>query len=285
MDKLKKRISGIVNRILGTKTRVERIKWQGLDLKVLPGTIRREVDYDDAWYEALSAYANRIIDVGANVGYTAFLAFSTGGDKEIMLVDPNPEALGAAAENMFRNGFSDRTLFVCAFLSDEKGKKQAFYTIGTGAAGSMFADHSETARLSNSFYEVSTDTVDNVCDLREFRPDLIKVDVEGAESLVLNGAIETVKKNSPSIFIEMHSSKELSMYDNAKRILKWADHVGYRCWYLKEHEQLVSPQKIAHRGKCHLLLLPKSNVYPAKLKTIPQGSFLNPASMHYQLQQ
>ena len=37
-------------------------------------------------------------------------------------------------------------------------------------------------------------------------PQLIKIDVEGAELLVLEGALQTIRSHHPQIFVEVHSS-------------------------------------------------------------------------------
>lgn len=275
MIRLRKRVVGLLNRFIELrKSNVEKVNWQGLQLKVYPGTIRQKVDYDDAWYKALTANVHNIIDVGANIGYTALLAFSTGIEKKIILLDPNPDALEIAAGNMFRNGFSSITSFICSFISDEFGNKQKFYTVGSGAAGSMYADHAETAKYSNSFYEVSTETIDHICGENGFKPDLIKIDVEGAEALVLKGSYETVKSHNPMVFVEMHSNPDLSMLENGNKIIQWCREINYKTYYLKEHIELLNSEPIAHRGKCHLLLIHADQNYPDYLKIISQGGSL-----------
>jgi len=47
--------------------------------------------------------------------------------------------------------------------------------------------------------------------------DLIKIDVEGAESLVLNGALKTLKNSHPKIILEAWDKEHL---DKVKEILK-----------------------------------------------------------------
>ncbi len=50
------------------------------------------------------------------------------------------------------------------------------------------------------------DKLDNI-PIKENRVDLIKIDVEGHEPFVLRGAIETIKKYRPVIFIELKSAE------------------------------------------------------------------------------
>jgi len=59
-------------------------------------------------------------------------------------------------------------------------------------------------------------------------PDVIKIDVEGAEMLVLNGARKTIEMHRPRLFIEVHSSELL---DDCERFFEL---VAYRVQSLDE---------------------------------------------------
>lgn len=246
----------------------------GLELRTLKGTIRRKVDKDDAWYFALVQNATDIFDLGCNIGYTSLLGAIQKKNKSILLVDPNPEALSKASQNMIINGFGIKSKFVSAFVSDKDKSKINFYTVGSGEAGSMYASHAETAAAVNSFYEVETITIDTLVEKLEICPDLIKIDVEGAESMALKGATKLAAKKIAKFFIEMHATKELSMKDNATLVINWCNENNYKAFYLKDNSELTKPEDIAHRGKCHLLLLPNNELFPDYLKNIKEGSQL-----------
>ncbi|RME10737.1 MAG: hypothetical protein D6816_02960 [Bacteroidetes bacterium] len=89
---------------------------------------------------------------------------------------------------------------------------------------------------------------------------------------MLEGATDTVQSAQPWIMVEMHSPPELPMLENARLVLEWCKRMGYRAWYMKEAVAMDRPEMIAHRGKCHLLLLPADATYPAELAAIPQGA-------------
>lgn len=47
-------------------------------------------------------------------------------------------------------------------------------------------------------------SIDAYCEESKCQPDLIKIDVEGAELMVLNGALTTIRKSHPVIFLSVH---------------------------------------------------------------------------------
>ncbi len=142
--------------------------------------------------------------------------------------------------------------------------------LGTGSAGSRYAGH--TASRRGSVSRIHTQAIDHVMHEFNLKPDLIKIDVEGAEADALQGAKELVRQSSPRVFVEMHSPPELPMVKNFRRVLAWSREVGYQAYYLKEHVQITMPDPISHRGRCHLLLIPDKAEYPLWLKTIQENS-------------
>ena len=152
----------------------------GVQLQVLPGTLRAKADQDDAWWFQLTKHHEKIYDLGANIGYTALLALIQNPKRQLVLVDPNPEALHKAAMNIVKNNLGSRTQFLTAFAGDKLDDTVKFYTVGAGEAGSMYASHAETASSMNSFIDVKTVTLDYMYDFYGFKPDLVKIDVEGA---------------------------------------------------------------------------------------------------------
>jgi FkbM family methyltransferase len=47
-------------------------------------------------------------------------------------------------------------------------------------------------------------TLDEFCDSRELKPELIKIDTEGAELNILKGAIEVLRRHKPTIILSVH---------------------------------------------------------------------------------
>jgi hypothetical protein len=136
----------------------------------------------------------------------------------------------------------------------------------------MYASHAETAASINSFLEVKTVTLDYLSEFYDINPDLVKIDVEGAETLVMQAAKTMASKSKCSFFIEMHNVENLGMEAAGQKMLDWCEEMNYRAWYLKTGELLQNAKEIKTRGKCHLLLLPQEKEYPQYLKGIKQNA-------------
>ena len=270
--KIKKLLSAVKSKIKPKTVKMSSVNFCGFNLKVLPGTIRKKTDQDDAWFFYLAKYHEIIFDIGCNVGYTALLALLQKPDRPYLLVDPNPSALNNAHLNLMSNNLGFQSFYYASFVSDEQDQKIKFYTIGSGAAGSMYDSHAVSAAIINSFEEVKTVTLDYLYAYYNLKPDLVKIDVEGAELLVMKGATKLARETQCAFFVEMHTVENMTMERAGDLIIEWCNEHKYTPWYLKDAVEMTSGALIKARGKCHLLLLPKDKSYPSYLKNIPQSA-------------
>tara|TARA_B100001250_G_C19764064_1_gene773848 strand:+ start:223 stop:1068 length:846 start_codon:yes stop_codon:yes gene_type:complete len=235
----------------------------------LHGNIK--ADYDTGWAIELSRDANIIFDVGCNIGISAILFNQYSSVKRIYLFEPNISALSLAVENSILNGFSKKIRIFNYCISNENNKILKFYSVLEGAAGSLHKDFSHTASDLNNSYDVKTKTIDQVCEDEDIIPDFVKIDVEGHESQVLEGAKKIALNGKTKFLVEMHSSNLLSMEENSDKVIKWAKLINYKVLYLKKMKILNDSKLIKSRGRCHLLLAPQHYAISDKLKSIKQG--------------
>jgi FkbM family methyltransferase len=198
----------------------------------------------------------------------------TQKDLRSVLVDPSPEAITIASKNLIVNSLSRNVSFYPAFVSNSVGEDVTFYSAGWEAASSMYSSHAKTAASKGEQKKVSTVTVDFLCEYYQLIPDLVKIDVEGAELLVLEGAKDLASKQKAMFFIEMHKLEERTMKESGQFVIDWCKTQKYNPYYLTNHCLLTDSDQIASRGKCHLLLLPESKKYPNELTLIARGSDL-----------
>ncbi len=265
MKKIIKYISGIRYLIFNREEKYYEKNINGKKIVTVKGTYTDEWDADFDWYILLAKNSKKIYEIGSNMGQTALLALINANIDKILLVDPNPQALLVANKNVLINNWIHKTNSYLGFVGKNSGEVINFYTIGKGAAGSMYKSHSETASMINNFYKVATVTLDYLHSHFCWTPDFIKIDVEGAEALVISGGKELLKNNAIKVLVEMHANEELSMLENATKVLNLCVEINYSAWYLKTKERLTSPETISKRGRCHLLLLPKDIAFPSYL--------------------
>jgi len=276
---MKKRLINFLEKHFGLSLRKKSIG-KVLDREFHYVAISYEVpDYDDAWILALGLHSKIVFDVGANIGKSAFLFFYGNSVQELFLIDPNPLALSIAAENMILNNLSRHVRFINTFVSDTENEKVKFYTIGSGAAGSMYKSHAKSAGKMNLFLQVQTCTIDSLILEYSVIPDLVKIDVEGAEAKVLQGATKLASHQQTKFMVEVHSSPELSIINNTNMIMEWCESNNYNPWYLKDKVILTGTEAIKERGRYHLLLLPKSFQFPSYLLAIEQRAPLSSVNL------
>jgi FkbM family methyltransferase len=267
-------IKNIARRLLQMAhlTRKEWVDANVLDkpYRAIKGSVRTRHDKDDAWLFALGRESNVIFDIGSNIGQAALMLLYHQDIKHIVLVDPNPKALSIAAENLIHNNLAHKARFVCAFISDTSDQEVEFYTQDSGAAGSRYRSFAKTADKLDAHYKVRTLTVDFLVKNMDLIPDLVKIDVEGAEREALLGATHLAARKTARFFVEIHSGPELSIEVNTQGILGWCATNGYTAWYLRTKQPLTL-EAVKSRGRYHALLLPDAVAFPQCLANVNEN--------------
>jgi len=128
-----------------------------------------------------------VLDIGANIGYyTVLMAYYVGKAGRVIAFEPNPVIFSELNDNVALNGFDNvQTLNIA--LTDTTGHSKFFFpSEGQEAHGSLMKNRTFT---EDSIENVNTDRLDEVLlRLNINKVDLIKIDVEGAELLVIRGA-------------------------------------------------------------------------------------------------
>jgi len=139
-----------------------------------------------------------VLDIGANVGFYACLAASRG--KHTLAFEPSPRNLSFLCKNLWENKFSNVEVFPLGLAG--KSGLECIYGFGTSASFMPGWDHASQARFSL----VPLTTLDTIAACRFKNKRLfVKMDVEGFELNVLEGATETLDLNpKPTWMVEVH---------------------------------------------------------------------------------
>jgi len=189
------------------------------------------------WIQSQLKPGSCFYDIGANAGYFTILGSdAVGVDGVVQAFEPVPVNIDVLHRQISENNLSNVELHDLA-LSNEVGSID--FAVESNNANSHIADVSITHAVSNpsSIVTVQTATMDSLVEDGLRKPDTIKIDVEGAEVLVLQGAIETLKSARPTLLISTHSAQ---LYTDVTELLK---ELNYSVSSLPgfEHEVIAIP--------------------------------------------
>jgi len=132
-----------------------------------------------------------VIDIGANIGYyTLIFAKLVGDTGKVFAFEPDPTNFELLRKNIEANGYKNVMLNQKA-LSDKEGKV-ALTLIKQNTAGHHISSAQQAPKNS---IQVDTITADDYFKNFDHKIDFIKMDVEGAESKVLNGMTNLLRNN------------------------------------------------------------------------------------------
>jgi len=200
-----------------------------------------------------------IWDIGAHIGYHS-LAFAciVGATGHVVSFEPNPYNIERFVEHMKENGeLGARIDLQRIALSDENG--QAFFSFSNNIDRGMSSGSHLTSVLApeeSSCYSgfskalVDARTIDELVYKDGIpAPDLIKIDVEGAESLVLAGATRLLTEKKPALLIEVHNILQMFLIMQKLSSLKYkavfvpdAPSSQSRCFILAVCDKSIAPQ-------------------------------------------
>ena len=171
-----------------------------------------------------------VIDVGANVGfYSVFFAKSIGDNQRVLSIEPTPGALKLLKKNIQQNDCAEKVTIFNGVLSDTKGELSINMIPGMEEYSSLGKlAHSAVDEKKKTSIQVSSETLDNLVAEYKLEPGIIKIDVEGAEFLVLNGAEETIKKYHPTFVIEVSDHLSKSLQTTSSMLFQFLENFNYK---------------------------------------------------------
>ncbi len=162
------------------------------------------------------------IDAGANIGIvTSQLCRAVGARGTVHAIEPLPANAGCLRELKRKNDLEQLTIWECA-LSDKDGSATLrTQGEGTSAYASLTASWNIAGTVS-----VKTRVLDDLVP-HDTRVGFVKLDVEGAESLVLDGADRIMASDRPMVFCECNDIVLRDAGSSASELLDKFKDLGY----------------------------------------------------------
>jgi FkbM family methyltransferase len=192
--------------------------------------------YVDARYEPNEMFAMSkligpgmcVLDVGANAGvFTLMAARLVGASGAVHAFEPSPRDRDRLLANVAANGLSNVQVHAAA-LGRAAGKA-VLAVSGAGHPGhNTIGGFTYAADADSYSLEVDVTTLDDFAAQQGLpRLDLLKIDVEGSETSVLQGARETLRKFRPVIVAEAYDPSLRQLGTSASELLHLLRSAGY----------------------------------------------------------
>ncbi len=219
----KKDVHGLVNALKALppakQTSVYEV-WPGAELKLADGVVvtvrstkerRRFIRPGDLevleWLRAFEA-GDIFYDIGANCGSLTLAAAGMHRERvRIVAIEPGFANFESLARNLSQNGMLEFVTPLQIGLLDRTGLEQINYYRSTAAGTSLHAVGRPVNHEGHEFTPVATQmvlgyTLDDLIDVMGLpRPTRVKIDVDGAQGALLDGATRTLARGSVREFL------------------------------------------------------------------------------------
>jgi len=182
-------------------------------------------------FKKLISHSTCFVDVGANFGYYSLLAAKLNPSIKVHTFEPSPGPFKYLEDNVSFNKLEQNiTLYKLALSNSEEmlefnvieNKKFPNYLNLSGEHNAG----SKNLTSKTSSIQVKSSALDILYRLEKITDlDLIKIDVEGAEYPVIQGAIQLLKDCKPIIICELLTQKNASLVESK------LNSIGYETYY------------------------------------------------------
>lgn len=180
-----------------------------------------------------------VADIGANVGYYSLIAAKlVGNNGKVYAFEPEPENYELLVRNIEINGYTN-VVPVNKAVSNECGKTKLFINRVSSSRHS-FSQNNVTDEAGSVEVEIIT--------LDEFfkgeKVDFIKMDVEGAEGLILDGARQILSQDRLTIIMEFWPTGLNNLGTDPLGLLCKLQKIGFTIKLIDKTTRFLQPAEI-----------------------------------------
>lgn len=210
-----------------------------------------------------------VFDVGANVGLVSLpFAKEHVPYGKVYAFEPEEESRKLLKENIVNNNIKNITVFPYA-LQDNNLKRNMTFNVRATVDGDGLINKGlstlENIKIHNIKYvTVPVSTIDKIVDkFRIKRLDFIKIDVEGSEYKVLQGATKSIKNFMPIIQYEYSSVIDnLAKSTNSVNCFIYLNKLGYSQYEIVKEKKFRLIKKPGKILGSNILCFPKRKIPP-----------------------
>jgi FkbM family methyltransferase len=161
------------------------------------------------WIDRILRRGDTFFDVGAHYGWMSLAAcHCVGKDGKVVAFEPSPSLVKFLQYHEKANGF-DQMEIVSKAVADSDDQTVPFYILDGGESFmNSLVNHRTDATSSlgerGAILQVQTTTLDRYCAETRLHPNAVKIDVEGAELMVLRGGTSLLKECRAAFIVAVH---------------------------------------------------------------------------------
>lgn len=220
-------------------TRIPGIRWT---TAAFPDLLTRHLLFEGTYQEdvilALQHLAKEgdvVFDVGGHHGLMAMVAGrAVGPTGRVISFEPNPWSRTELERNLGLNRALNVQVVPMA-ISDVAGEVPFFAQQGTASWNSSLFHRFIGEGYTVKELKVPADTLDAYVEKTGYVPKIIKIDVEGSEFLVLNGARQTIRSHRPVLIMEFNPDAARAARTTIGAMVQLLRELHYRLVVLKRN--------------------------------------------------
>ncbi len=183
---------------------------------------------DKYLFLSLARRGDVILDGGANIGLYSILFSRLVGPKGMVYsFEPTPPTFAQLEKNLFKSGAKNVNAFAFA-VGNEPGEATIYLPSGVSGHAALEPHEAAWGDVPVEPYEVEVRRLDDwAAEIDLKRLDFVKLDLEGAEPLAIEGAAQTLSQHLPSIHLELSPSFMKDFGRSVENLKETLEKIGY----------------------------------------------------------
>ena len=211
-----------------------------------------------------------VLDIGANVGMFSLELYSKNADLDYYVFEPLPTTYKRLEKTVLLNGASGKQYHTYNMGMSNEGGTFDFYMPSTSEAASLRpvddefymkdcdANGKYTGKSRTEVIKCKVSTVDTFVhenDITDIR--FIKIDVEGNEKFVLEGAKDTLTEQRPIVYSELLRKHAKRFGYHPNDVISFMADLGYSCHTMRERKLVAIKAVTEETSETNFFFIPE----------------------------
>ncbi len=217
---------------------------------------KKKIIYETAMIKALISAINKLnlktfLDLGSFMGYYAcFISKHFNENINVFAIESNSDYVKYINKSISENNF--KNISVLNKILSDKSEELFIYKEGV---------YKSKKNLKNYTLDKSI-TLDEICEDQKINPEIIKIDVHGAEHKVLLGSATILNKKVKIILLELHTNQYIEKFSdgsNRKNVIEFLISNSFNCFLVSEFRTLDKKKNKFINEKLNIIEITKNN--------------------------